>query len=289
MTQNKLFGIGAVILAVLFFCSEIFFVVDEREKALVLQFGESKHVHHTPGLKLKIPFIQTVTKYNSRLMDYSLPVIEVTAGDQKRVVVDMYTRYRINDVLLFFKKVVNNKSAQTRINAIVDASMRRVIGRVPLSEMLSANRQKIMEQILSEVQQTATQFGIEIVDVRIIRFDLPRENSQAIFSRMESERRQEAKQFRAIGDQKAQEIRANTDRQTIIIIAEAKKNAEITRGLGDAEATRIYAEAYNQDPVFYSFSETLQAYENSFKVGDTTFLLSPDHDFLKFFNNPKQP
>jgi membrane protease subunit HflC len=282
MSQSKFVSLIVGAFLLLFLGSEVFFIVDEREKVLVLQFGEAVHVHNEPGLHLKVPFIQTLVRYDRRLLDYSLPVIEVTAGDQKRVVVDIYTRYRIKDALLFFKKVVNNKSAQTRMSTIVDASMRRVIGRVPLSEMLSASRQKIMEQILNEVRQTATQFGVEVVDVRIIRFDLPRENSQAIFKRMESERRQEAKQFRAEGDQKAQEIRAAADRETTIILAEARKTAEIKQGEGDAEAARIYAEAYNKNRDFYEFYRALEVYRNTLKSDDTTYIFSPDHEFFRY-------
>jgi membrane protease subunit HflC len=284
MIQSKLLSLIVGVFGLIFLSGEICFIVGEREKALVLQLGEAVEVYDQPGLKFKIPFIQDVIRYDGRLLDYSLPVIEVTAGDQKRVVVDMYTRYRIHDALLFYKKVVNNKAAQTRMSTLVDASMRRVIGRIPLSDMLSANRQKIMELILNEVRQTATQFGVEVVDVRIIRFDLPRENSQAIFSRMASERRQEAKQFRAEGDQKAQEIRAAADRETTILLAEARKTAEIKRGEGDGEAAKIYADAYNKDKDFYAFYRSLEVYRETLKSGDTTYVLSPDSELFKYFS-----
>ncbi len=287
MNQGKFLGLVTGLFVIIFLSSELLFVVDEREKALVLQFGEAVQVHDTPGLKFKLPLIQALTRYDKRLLDYSLPVIEVTAGDQKRVVVDMYVRYHIQDTLLFYKKVVNDKGAQKRLSTIVDASMRRVIGRIPLSDMLSENRDKIMGQILTEVKESAKQFGVEVTDVRIIRFDLPRENSQAIFSRMASERRQEAKQFRAEGDQKAQEIRAGADRETTIIRADANKTSEIKRGEGDSEAAHIYADAYNKDKEFYAYYRSLEVYREALKAGDTTYILSPENEFFKYFGTSR--
>jgi membrane protease subunit HflC len=270
-------------LIIVFLVREVFFAVDEREKVLVLQFGEASMHHETPGLKVKIPFIQTLVRHDSRLLGYTLPALEVTAGDQKRVVVDLFIRYKIHDTLLFYRKVFNDTGAQNRLNAIVDASMRRVIGRVPLVDMLSPKRAQIMGEILKEVIVSAKDFGVQVEDVRIVNFDLPRENLDAIFKRMETERRQEAKQFRAEGDQKAREVRSNADREKTVIIAQAYRDAEIKKGEGDAEAGQIYASAYSQDLEFYEFYRSLNVYEKSFSE-QTSFILSRNDPLLKFFN-----
>jgi membrane protease subunit HflC len=263
----------------------VFLTVHQSAQAIVLQFGELVAVHETPGLKMKIPFIQTVIFYDARLLNYNLPVIEVTDGDQKRLVVDMYTRYRIKDPLLFFKKVQTRPNAENRLSTIVDASMRRVIGRVTLSKLLSENRTRIMGEIQQEVVASAQTFGVEVTDVRIIRADLPRENSEAIFRRMETQRRQEAKQYRAEGDEQAQMTRADADRQKIQILAEANKKSEIIRGEGDATAYKIYADAYQQDLEFYDLYRSLEAYRKSFRPEDTTMVITKDSPFFKHLGN----
>tara|TARA_A100000171_G_scaffold52843_1_gene73566 strand:- start:1487 stop:2347 length:861 start_codon:yes stop_codon:yes gene_type:complete len=283
MKQGRL-GVFIFAAVVLFFVgSDLFFTVQENETAIVLQFGEIKKVHNSPGLKVKMPFTQSVVKFKAWLLDYNLPPIEVTAGDQKRMIVDMYTRYRIVDPLLFYQKVQNVGSAQNRLSTIVDASMRRVIGRIPLSDMLSQKRTQIMDLIQNEVVQSAKTFGVKVQDVRIIRADLPRENSEAIFNRMASERRQEAKQHRAEGGEEANIIRAEADRKHTEILAEAQKKSDILRGEGDAIATKIYADAYSQDEAFYEFSRTLEAYKNTLVPGDTTLVLNSENNFFKFF------
>jgi membrane protease subunit HflC len=269
--------------AFLFLISEALFTVDEREKVLVLQFGEATSHHDKPGLNVKIPFIQTLVRYDARLLGYNLPALEVTAGDQKRVVVDLFIRYRIKNTLLFYRKVFNDKGAQNRLSTIVDASMRRVIGRVPLDDMLSSKRSHIMGEILKEVVLSANDFGVEVEDVRIINFDLPKENLEAIFQRMETERRQEARQFRAEGEQRAQEIRSDADRQKTIIIARAQRDAEIKRGEGDALASKIYADAFSQDPEFYEFYRTLEVYRQALKE-QTSFILNKEDAFFKYLH-----
>lgn len=281
-------GLGFIIAGaiVLFFLgSELFFTVKENETAIVLQFGEIKEVHDTPGLKMKMPFTQSVVTFKAWLLDYNLPPIEVTAGDQKRMIVDMYTRYRIVDPLLFYQKVQSVANAQNRLSTIVDASMRRVIGRVPLSAMLSGDRTNIMDQIQTDVVNSASTFGVKVQDVRIIRADLPRENSEAIFNRMETERRQEAKQFRAEGEELANKIRAEADRNRTEVLADAEKQSKILQGDGDAEATKIYAEAFSRDEHFYELYRTLEAYKSSFKPSDTTLVLNPKGGFFKFFGS----
>ncbi|MBA4750243.1 MAG: protease modulator HflC [Alphaproteobacteria bacterium] len=285
MTQRFLLPIAGLFAGLVFLASEVFFTVHQSAQAIVLQFGELVAVHETPGLKMKIPFIQTVIFYDARLLNYNLPVIEVTDGDQKRLVVDMYTRYRIKDPLMFFKKVQTRPNAENRLSTIVDASMRRVIGRVTLSKLLSENRTRIMGEIQQEVVASAQTFGVEVTDVRIIRADLPRENSEAIFRRMETQRRQEAKQYRAEGDEQAQMTRADADRQKIEILAEANKKSEIIRGEGDATAYKIYADAYQQDLEFYDLYRSLEAYRKSLRPEDTTMVITKDGAFFKHLGN----
>jgi membrane protease subunit HflC len=197
----------------------------------------------------------------------------------------MYTRYRIKDPLMFFKKVQTRPNAENRLSTIVDASMRRVIGRVTLSKLLSENRTRIMGEIQQEVVASAQTFGVEVTDVRIIRADLPRENSEAIFRRMETQRRQEAKQYRAEGDEQAQMTRADADRQKIEILAEANKKSEIIRGEGDATAYKIYADAYQQDIEFYDLYRSLEAYRKSLRPEDTTMVITKDGAFFKHLGN----
>lgn len=285
MKQSSLGGLIAVGVAGLILILSSLFVVNQTENALVLQFGKMKEVIKTPGLHIKVPFIQDVKFFDRQLLTYNLPVIEVNAGDQKRMVVDMYVRYRIVDVLKFFKNVGTKESVQNRLGKIMPDIMQEVIGRVTLSEMLSANRIKIMNEIHDKAQISAHDFGIEIDDVRIIRADLPSENSEAIFNRMESERRQEAKQFRAEGDEQAQGIRAKAERDRTVLLANARKESEISRGQGDSEATRIYAEAFNQDREFFQFYRSMTAYQDSLGDKETTLILSSKSPFLRFMNN----
>jgi len=287
MKQTTLTGIVAFGIALIVLVSGSFFIVNQTENALVLQFGKMVRVVETPGLKLKIPFIQDVKFFDRQLLTYNLPVIEVNAGDQKRMVVDMYVRYRITEVLTFFKNVGTKEGLQNRLGKIMPDIMQEVIGRVPLSEMLSENRAKIMNEIQKKAQASARAFGIDINpdkggDVRIIRADLPSENSEAIFNRMESERRQEAKQFRAEGNEQAQGIRAKAERERTVLIAEARKDSEILRGKGDSEATRIYAEAFGKDKEFFEFYRSMMAYKEALGDQTTTLVLSPNSSFFRF-------
>ncbi|AIL13107.1 hypothetical protein IM40_05660 [Candidatus Paracaedimonas acanthamoebae] len=276
------FIFGAIL--IFFTVSNSLFTLHQTKKALVLQFGELVRVHDTPGLKIKIPVIQDVIFFDRRLLDYNLPVIEVNAGDQKRMVVDLYVRYVINDVLVFYKTVGTLEGVQNRLGKIVPDIMQEVIGRVPLSEMLSSNRAKIMEEIFRKVRDSSKNFGIDVRDVRIIRADLPKENSEAIFNRMESERRQEAKQFRAEGDEQAQGIRAKADREHTLILAQARKKSEILRGKGEAEAARIYADAFSQDADFFKFHRSMDAYQKAMRPEDTTLVISPSSEFFRYFH-----
>jgi membrane protease subunit HflC len=287
MNQKLLIGAIVAFLGIMIIIPNALFTLDERQKALILQFGELQHVYDTPGLKVKIPFVQEVIFYDRRLLGYNLPPIEVTAGDQKRMVVDLYVRYVISDPLLFYKTIGIEEGALNRLSSIVPGSMRRVIGRTPLSTLLSGERGAVMDQIHKEVRKAALPLGMDVKDVRIVRADLPQENSEAIFQRMVAERNRQAKLFRAEGEKKAQEIRSTADRQRTEIIANAQKQSEIFRGQGDAQAIKNYALAYQQDPGFFEFYRSMQAYLDALPPESTTYILSPESDFFKYFETPQ--
>ena len=263
------------------------FTMDERQQGLVLQFGEPKRVIQTSGLHFKLPLIQNVVRYDVRILEYDLPIEEVIAVDKKRMLIDSFTRFKITDPLEFYKTVGTESSVRNRLNSNVISSLRRVVGRVTLEELLSEERSNIMENIKVEVNNEASRFGIEVVDVRIRRADLPEANSQAIYERMISERVREAKEFRAKGSEIAQKIRAEADKERTVILAEATKKSEILRGEGESQSVNIYANAFQQDPEFYSFYRSMQAYGNVLGEDGTTMILSPDSEFLEFFNNSK--
>ena len=263
------------------------FTMDERQQGLVLQFGEPKRVIQTSGLHFKLPLIQNVVRYDVRILEYDLPIEEVIAVDKKIMLIDSFTRFKITDPLEFYKTVGTESSVRNRLNSNVISSLRRVVGRVTLEELLSEERSNIMENIKVEVNNEASRFGIEVVDVRIRRADLPEANSQAIYERMISERVREAKEFRAKGSEIAQKIRAEADKERTVILAEATKKSEILRGEGESESVNIYANAFQQDPEFYSFYRSMQAYGNVLGEDGTTMILSPDSEFLEFFNNSK--
>ncbi len=274
------------------------FVVRQTEQALVLQFGKPIRVEQDPGLEFKVPFIQNVEFYDRRLLDFDAEPKEVTAADQKRLMVDAFVRYRITDPLLFKQTVGSEINMRSRLNSILEASLRQVIGRVPLSDVISEERDDIMERIrvLVNAQASGAQldaegnlikgqsrgFGVDVVDVRIMRADLPKENSESIYKRMQTEREREAKEFRAKGSEDAQKIRSQADKERTIILAEAKKTAEITRGQGDSQATKIFADSFGKDEEFFKFYRTMQAYRKTLGKDDTTMVLSPDSDFLKY-------
>ena len=272
-------------IAFLMVLSGTLFTVQQTERALVLQFGKIVRQYQEPGLKIKTPFVQDVIFFDNRLLHFNLPALEVNAGDQKRLVVDLYVRYRITDVLTFYKTIGQDvRSVENRLSGIVLDNMQEVIARFPLADMLSPKRSSIMEEIHNKVRMTSERFGIEVKDVRIIRADLPKENSEAIFTRMESERIQEAKQIRAEGDEQAQIIQSQADRDRTVLLAEATKLGNLLRGEGEASATKTYADAYNKDRYFYEIYRSLLAYKRTMKPQDTTIILDPkESDFLKHF------
>jgi membrane protease subunit HflC len=269
--------------ALLILVNSSLFTIQETEQALVLQFGEAKRVIQTPGLKAKLPW-EEVMRFDKRLLDVEPSGKQITLADQKRIEVDTFARYAIKDPLKFFQTVRNENNADIRLSNIIDSSVRRVLGNVSLGSVLSDDRVRIMADIRGEVGEASRPFGIEIVDVRIRRADLPQETSQAIYNRMISERDREAKEFRAKGAQMGAEIRANADRERTILLAEATRDAQKLRGEGDAEAIKNYADALNIDPEFYSYYRSLEAYRNSLANSDTSLILSPNSRFFKFMD-----
>ena len=262
------------------------FTVFEIKNAIVLQFGDPKRVIMEPGLNFKIPFVQNVVFIDNRILDIDAPPAEVIASDQKRLIVDAYVKFKIIDVLDFYKTLGNENVARSRISAIVNSRIRSVLGERPLAAVLSEDRANLMKEITALVETEVNAFGISIVDVRIKRADLPEANSEAIFRRMQTEREREAKEFRAQGAEIAQRIRSTADKDVTIIKSQAEKKANIIRGEGDGEANRVFAEAFNTDPEFFAFFRAMQAYAEGLQNSDTTMILSPDSEFFKYFANP---
>ncbi|HUT04621.1 MAG TPA: protease modulator HflC [bacterium] len=273
---------GFILLAIV--VNMIFFTVDETEQAVILQFGKFVRTIREPGLHAKVPYpIQTVRILDKRVLEYDSEPREIVTGDKKTLVIDNYARWRISDPLLFMKKVVNEAGAQTRLDDIVYSVLRVDLGKHNLDEIV-LKRGPIMDTVSEECTAKMTEFGIEIVNVRIKRADLPEENERAVFERMEAERSRKAKQYRAEGRQTATEIKAETDKERTVILAEAYKQAKTTEGEGDAEATEIYAEAFSQDVEFYQFWRTLQAY-NKTVDNRTTLVIAPDSPFFKYLRS----
>ncbi len=275
-------------IAGIFLLSNALFVVSQTEQALVLQFGKPVRAEQTPGLKLKMPFLQNVEFFDKRLIDFDAEPKEVIASDQKRLIVDAFVRYRITDPLRFKQSVANESTMRSRLNSILESSLRQVLGSVPLSEVISEKRPEVMQKIRTLVNEQAMGkdtggFGIEVVDVRIKRADLPPANSEGIYKRMQTEREREAKEFRAKGAEDAQKIRSQADKERTILLAEARKTAETLRGEGEGKATKIFADSFGQDEEFFQFYRTMQAYRKTLSQKDTSLVLSPDNDFLKLF------
>ncbi len=274
------------LLIVLFFVALTMpFTVEQTEQAIVLQFGDPIRVIEQSGLNIKLPW-QSVISYDKRVVGFDLAKASVNSLDQKPMIVDAYARYRITDPLLFYQTVGTEQVARTRLTPIMTSSVQSVINRVNLADVVSGKREQAMQQIREPVDRQAKAFGISITDVRLRRVDLPDANSKAIFVRMRSDREREAAQLRAEGDQLAQQITANADRQRIEILAEAQKQAQILRGQVDADSVRIYADAFGEDKDFFAFYRSLQAYRDALSGQDTTFVLSPDSEFFRFFSTP---
>ena len=279
------FSIGFVAL-LLFTILSALFTVNQTKQALVLQFGEPKRIIQEPGLAIKLPFIQDVEYYEKRVLSL-IPqdAEEVILADQKRILVDAYARYRISNPLLFYQSVRNEFGARTRLESIIDSSVRRVLGSETLASILTGMRNNINDNIKDEVEESVTSLGIEIIDVRLRRADYPESTSQNIFNRMKSEREREAKEFRATGEEEAQKIRADAEKTRTVIVAEAARKAQENRGRGDSEAIEIYANSFGKDADFFSFYRSMEAYRAAIGESETSMVLSPDSEFFRFFKN----
>lgn len=280
----KLFAIVATVVAAILL-SMALFTVEQREQALILQFGEFKRQVTKPGLYTKIPFLQEVERFDRRLLDFDAPAEEVIASDQKRLVVDAFARYSITDPLLYFQTVGDERLLRPRLAAIINSNIRRVLGQVPLQSAISDDRAGLMQQITDSTRTEAMAFGIDVRDVRIKRADLPTANSEAIFRRMQTEREQEAAELRAQGNQESLTIRAEADRERVVILADAERDSQILRGEGEAESNRIFAESFGRDPGFFAFYRSMQAYQEALGSGGTTMVLSPDSDFFRYLGD----
>ena len=285
MNEKRIIQIIIAASVTLLLLSSTFFTVEQRQQVLVLQFGEPKRVIDSPGIKLKLPFLQNTIFFDKRIIDLAIAEQEVIASDQKRLIINAFTKYQIIDPLKFYTTVNNFNGLENKLSAILDSSLRQVIGEVTLNELLTADCVNIMTKIKNVVSKESEIFGVKIVDVRIMRADLPKENSEAIFARMQTEREKEAREIRAKGAEEAQKIRAEADKEKTIIVAEAKKNADLTRGNGEAQSTKIYADAYGKDPEFADFYRSMNAYETSLKGDRTKMVISPDSEFFKYFGN----
>ncbi|MFL2901771.1 MAG: protease modulator HflC [Candidatus Pelagibacter sp.] len=282
--KKILLPIIAVLGAAIFFSV---FIIKEVNQAIVLQFGDPKRIITEPGLNFKIPFIQNVVYLDKRILNLDTPPEEVIASDQKRLIVDAFARFKIVDPLKFYISVGNERVARSRLSTIINSRIRNVLGQQELQTLLSKDRTKQMSLIQEGVNTEAENFGIEIVDVRIKRADLPQANSDAIFRRMQTEREREAKEFRAKGAEMAVTITSTADKEVTVILANAQKESEIMKGEGDGQRNKIFANAFGRDPEFFAFYRAMQAYETALIGGDTSLILSPDSEFFKFFGNIK--
>ena len=285
MKGAKLIIPGIVLIAVVVFQS--LFIVQEISQAIVLQFGDPKKIVTKAGLNFKLPFIQNVVYLDKRILNLDNDPEEVIAADQKRLIVDAFARFKIIDPLKFYISVGNERVARSRLSTIINSRIRNVLGQQELQTLLSQDRTKQMALIQEGVNNEAENFGIKIVDVRIKRADLPQANSDAIFRRMQTEREREAKEFRAKGAEMAVTITSTADKEVTVILADAQKKSEIMKGEGDGQRNKIFADAFGQDPEFFAFYRSMQAYGKAFNAGETSMILSPDSEFFKFFGNIK--
>ncbi|MBV9736063.1 MAG: protease modulator HflC [Acidisphaera sp.] len=285
-------AIGAIALAFVaaVLAGSALFTVEQTEQVLITQFGQPVRVIDAPGLHAKVPLVQAAISFDRRLLDYEVPGEEVILGDQRRLIVDSFARYHITDPLRYYQAVgPTEEGIRARLNATVSSSLRRVLGNQKLLSVLSADRGRIMGQIRAEVNTEMAGFGVSVDDVRIRRADLPQENTEAVLSRMQSERQRVAAQARAEGAEASARIHADADRERTVLLAEARATADKLRGQGEAQAIGIYAAAFQKDPGFFATWRTLQAYRDAFATGTARLVLTPDSDFLRLLNEPPTP
>ena len=288
--MGKLAGIATavILVAAMIFASTAMFTVHQTKQALVLRFGDVVRVVKEPGLQWKWPWAEEVRYFDTRILDLDPPEVQVPLVDKKRINVDAYMRYKIVDPLLFFQAVTTEINFQDRFGRLVNSSLQQTIARSSLSELLSDKRDDIMAQIRAEVDQSAPGFGVEIIDIRIGRTDLPVEISQNVYGRMRAEREREARELRAEGNEEAQKITARADREKVVLVADAKRKSEILRGEGEAERITTLADAYGRDPEFFDFYKSMQEYRKSLGGESTTMVLTPDSDFFRFFGQEQK-
>ena len=286
--SNRAIGLLVLAAAVILLLTQTFYTVDPKTIVLVRQFGALVGLPKTePGLYAKIPLIQDVIRIDSRLLDYEAEEFEIIAGDQKRLVVDAYARYKIVNARLYVERVPGGEANLRGIlDPLINSEIRGVLSSVPLHAVLTDQRAPLMEEITRRVNVRTMAWGVEVVDVRIKRADLPQANSQSVYNRMKTDREREAGQLRAEGDEEKQRIVATADREVSVIKAEARLKAQVTMGDAEAEATRVYAAAFDRDPSFYGFYRRMEAYRQAFSSGGSTMILSPDGDFFRYFNDP---
>ncbi|MBI3507275.1 MAG: protease modulator HflC [Proteobacteria bacterium] len=278
-----LYILGAVLVVLALLSSSMFFTVGQAQQAMVLQFGAPVRVVQEPGLKMKVPFVQDVLRFDKRLLDFDAEPTEVVLGDRTRIVMDSFARYRIVDPLLFFQSVRTETGMRQRLSSIVQSATRDAFGQVTFEQVLSPKRGELMRDVTSRVTASGRNFGIDVVDVRIMRADLHPDNAPAIFARMQTERVREATQLRAEGAEAAQRIRGEADRERTVLLADANRRGAELRAQGDNEAAQIAANAYGANPEFYAFWRSLEAYRKSFADTNSTIVLSPDTEFFRYF------
>ncbi len=284
MNSNFRFALGLIAAAIAFVFFSSAFIVPQTSSALVFRFGKLQKPITEPGLYFKLPFVDTVTHIDKRVLDNDLRPQTVLASDQKNLLVDAFTRYRITDPLRFYQALNNTRAANQTLERIVNDRVRSVLSSATTTQIINTDRARLMDKIQDEVNRETQALGITVVDVRLSRVELPRETTEAVFGRMKTERQREAADLRAQGTQHAQSIRSRADRDVQIILGDANRKSEEIRGQGDAEKTRVLGEAYSRDAEFSSFFRSLQTYEQSFRSGDTRMILSPDSPFFRYFN-----
>jgi membrane protease subunit HflC len=287
MRKQLIIGAGAILLVVGFVVArQSLFTVNETEQVVITQFGEYIRTIQQPGLKLKVPFVQTANRFEKRILVSDAPEAEYLTQDKKRLVADPLTRWRVADPLVFYKTVRDESGARARLDDLVFSELRREVAATSFDVVIGENREAIMDAVAARAREKARGFGIEIIDVRITRADLPREVQASVFARMQAEREREAKRYRSEGEEEAAKLRAQTDKERTIILATAEQQAERLRGQGDAKATQVYAEAYGRDPEFYRFVRSLQSYE-LFLGQRSTLLLSADTPLFRYLRGPQ--
>jgi membrane protease subunit HflC len=262
------------------------FTVHQTQQALLIRLGKVVRVVSEPGLHFKAPFVDTVVSIDKRILDLEEPAQEIIASDQKRLVVDAFARYRITNPLRFYQTLGSKAAADSQLEILLNSAMRRVLGESSFIDVVRDKRAGLMARIQGFLDKETERYGIQVVDVRIRRADLPEQNSQAVYQRMQTERQREAAEYRAQGQERGQEIRSQADRQVTVLIADATSKAEQTRGEGDAKRNEIFAAAYGKDAQFFNFYRSMLAYQNGLKHSDTRYVLRPDTNFFRYFNDP---